>query len=130
MQVSFFQELCGNTFNYLKAAHKAHGNGDTNTEKVQLEEAYTDFLQAARVETTQRAANGVRAITQGQDKQLVTYITAQTMEMYGRMSRKELPHLPPLRGENGMWSLPFDPSYVPRLSAEDIENFLNSLDAN
>lgn len=112
MQVSFFQELCGNTFNYIKFAYEAKKRGESDVEKGQLEEAYADFLEAARQETAQESANNIRtiALQSGQnDGTLLTYLSEKTVAMYVRMQRGELPQLPPLNGEGGMYSFQVPP---------------------
>ncbi len=107
MQVEFFNQLCNSTFNFLKAAREAREKKDFNDEHAQLEEAYTDFVEAVHGRTVQQAANTVRSFAQ--DNKMFSYVTEQTMAMYTRIHNGEQPSLPPLTGENGMLSVKVDP---------------------
>ena len=104
-----FQQLCGNTVNYLKAAYQANKKVDIRTEQVQLEEAYTDFRDASRIETPQEVAQNLTriALEDSQNRRdFCDYLYGKTVAMYGRIQRGEKPQLPHLNGEGGMLSFP------------------------
>lgn len=112
MQVSFFQVLCGETFHHIKSAYEAKKQGETKIEEVYLEEAYADFLEAARQTTAQQSANNIRTIalqTEQNNEKLLTYLSEKTVAMYVKMQEREKPQLPPLNGEDGMWSFEVPP---------------------
>lgn len=110
MQVEFFDHLCRSTLGFIQAAYKAKGQNDTESEKVQLEEAFVDFSEAGEIRTFQQASTTIRnlAFEEG-NTELVSYVNERIIGLYSKFSRGEQPSLPPLTGENGMWSFKVDP---------------------